>query len=84
MDWPPTPAQLDQRFYFQFGAACERGQQFKAAEEYLQKCIDLAPDFGEALNYLGYMLADRGQQLPRARDLDRKSRQARTQERRLS
>jgi tetratricopeptide (TPR) repeat protein len=68
-----APGLLDQRFYFQFGAACERDKQYKAAEEYLQKCIDRAPDFGEALNYLGFMLADIGQQLPRARELIEKA-----------
>jgi tetratricopeptide (TPR) repeat protein len=67
------PARLDQRFYFQFGAACERDHSYKQADEYLQKCIDLAPDFAEALNYLGYMLADLGQQLPRARALIEKA-----------
>jgi len=67
------PSRLDQRFYFQFGAACEQARQYKQAEEYLQKCIDRAPDFGEALNYLGYMLADRGEQLPRARVLIEKA-----------
>jgi tetratricopeptide (TPR) repeat protein len=68
-----APSLLDQRFYFQFGAACERDKQYKAAEEYLQKCIDRAPDFGEALNYLGFMLADLGQELPRARALIEKA-----------
>jgi tetratricopeptide (TPR) repeat protein len=67
------PARLDQRFYFQFGAACEQDHNYKQAEEYLQKCINLAPDFAEALNYLGYMLADRGEQLPRARTLIEKA-----------
>jgi tetratricopeptide (TPR) repeat protein len=67
------PSRLDQRFYFQFGAACERDHSFKQAEEYLQKCINLEPDFAEALNYLGYMLADRGEQLPRARALIEKA-----------
>jgi tetratricopeptide (TPR) repeat protein len=67
------PARLDQRFYFQFGAACERDHDYKPAEEYLQKCIGLAPDFAEALNYLGYMLADRSEQLPRARALIEKA-----------
>jgi tetratricopeptide (TPR) repeat protein len=67
------PSRLDQRFYFQFGAACERGHAYAQAEEYLQKCVGLAPDFAEALNYLGYMLADRGQQLPRARGLIEKA-----------
>jgi tetratricopeptide (TPR) repeat protein len=67
------PSQLDFRFYFQLGEACERNQQFKQADEYLQKCINLSPDFGEAINYLGYMLADRGEQLPRARTLIEKA-----------
>jgi tetratricopeptide (TPR) repeat protein len=67
------PSLLDQRFYFQFGAACERDKQFKPAEEYLQKCIDRQPDFAEALNYLGFMFADLGQQLPRARTLIEKA-----------
>jgi tetratricopeptide (TPR) repeat protein len=65
--------QLDYRFYFQFGEAYERNQQYKQADENLQKCINLSPDFGEALNYLGYMLADRGEQLPRARALIEKA-----------
>jgi tetratricopeptide (TPR) repeat protein len=64
---------LDYRFYYQFGEACERNQEYKRADEYLQKCIDLNPEFGEALNYLGYMLADRGEQLPRARTLIEKA-----------
>jgi tetratricopeptide (TPR) repeat protein len=67
------PSALDFRFYFHFGEACERCQQYKRADEYLQKCINLSPDFGEALNYLGYMLADRGEQLPRARTLIEKA-----------
>ncbi len=67
------PDVLDYRFYFQFGEACERHQEYKRADEYLQKCITLSPDFGEALNYLGYMLADRGEQLPRARALIEKA-----------
>jgi tetratricopeptide (TPR) repeat protein len=67
------PSSLDYRFYFQYGEACERNQEYKRADEYLQKCINLSPDFGEALNYLGYMLADRGEQLPRARALIEKA-----------
>jgi tetratricopeptide (TPR) repeat protein len=67
------PGLLDYRFYFQFGEASERNQEYKRAEEYLQKCINLSPDFSEGLNYLGYMLADRGEQLPRARALIEKA-----------
>jgi tetratricopeptide (TPR) repeat protein len=67
------PNALDYRFYFQFGEACERNQDLKRADECLQKCINLSPDFSEALNYLGYMLADSGQQLLRARALIEKA-----------
>jgi tetratricopeptide (TPR) repeat protein len=67
------PTRLDERFYFRFGAACERDHAYKQAEEYLQKCVVLAPNFAEALNYLGYMLADLGQQLPRAHQLIEKA-----------
>jgi len=62
-----SPARLDRQFYFQIGAACERAHQFKPAEDYLQKCIDMSPDDAEALNYLGFMWADRGEHLPKAR-----------------
>jgi tetratricopeptide (TPR) repeat protein len=62
-----NPARLDRQFYFQIGAACERAHQFKKAEDYLQKCIDMGPDNAEALNYLGFMWADRGEHLAKAR-----------------
>lgn len=68
-----TPSVADYWFYFQFGEACERDQDYKRAAENLQKCIDLNPNFGEGLNYLGYMLADRGEQLPRAKSLIEKA-----------
>jgi tetratricopeptide (TPR) repeat protein len=64
-----NPALLDKSFYFEVGAAYERNHQYPEADQYLQKAIDLDPDFAEALNYLGYMLADRGEQLERARSL---------------
>ena len=60
---------LDKAFYFELGAAYERNQQFAEADHYLQKAIDLDPHFAEALNYLGFMWADRGEQLDRARVL---------------
>jgi len=64
-----APALLDKNFYFEIGAACERNRQFTEADQYLQKAVDADPGFAEALNYLGYMLADRGEQLERARSL---------------
>jgi tetratricopeptide (TPR) repeat protein len=59
--------------YFQLGAACERNGDFSRAEVYLEKCLRLSPDAAEALNYLGYMWAERGVQLDRARELIEKA-----------
>jgi tetratricopeptide (TPR) repeat protein len=67
------PGLLDSQFYYNYGEACERNQEYKRADEYLQKSINLNPDFALALNYLGYMLADRGEQLSRARALIEKA-----------
>ncbi|HXJ60523.1 MAG TPA: tetratricopeptide repeat protein [Verrucomicrobiae bacterium] len=58
---------LTHTFYFQLGSAYERTQKFKEAETYFRKALDLAPDFAEALNYLGYMWAERGENLEEAR-----------------
>lgn len=60
---------LNQAFYFQLGAAYERNKQFTEAERYFRKCLELAPDYSIALNYLGYMWAEQGENLEEARDL---------------
>jgi tetratricopeptide (TPR) repeat protein len=62
-----NPSRLDRQFYFQMGAVYERNHQWEQAADYLQKCIDLGPDDAEALNYLGFMWADRGEHLAKAR-----------------
>ena len=59
--------------YFQLGAACERNGNYVRAEACLEKCLRLSPDSAEALNYLGYMWADRGTKLDRARELIEKA-----------
>lgn len=63
------PKLLDRDFYFQLGACYERTGDYARAEECFEKCLALAPDWPEALNYLGYMWADRGQKLDRAREM---------------
>ena len=63
------PDALDFRFYFQVGSVLERGGHGPEAEKYLLKSIELKPDFDEALNYLGYMWADLGTNLPKALEL---------------
>jgi tetratricopeptide (TPR) repeat protein len=63
-----NPARLTYDFYFQFGAACERNHDYKEAEKNFLKCIDQSPDGPEALNYLGFMWAEHGENLEKARD----------------
>ena len=54
-------------FYFQLGSACERAGRWGEGEKYLLKSLKLSPDSPEALNYLGYMYAERGTNLTQAR-----------------
>jgi len=63
------PKLLDREFYYQVGACYERTGDFAHAEEYFQKCLQISPDWPEACNYLGYMWAEHGTNLDRARDL---------------
>jgi tetratricopeptide (TPR) repeat protein len=67
------PRQLTESFYCQVGATCERKGDYAAAEDYFQKSLNLAPDFAEALNDLGYMWAEHGMKLDKARDLIEKA-----------
>jgi len=67
------PARLDARFYFQKGAALERGKEFALAEEAFRKSLKLNPEFAGALNYLGYMWAERGKNLKEARQFIEKA-----------
>ncbi len=60
---------LNQGFFFQLGAALERHGDREQAARYFEKCLELAPDFHEAMNYLGYMWAEQGENLERAREL---------------
>jgi tetratricopeptide (TPR) repeat protein len=60
---------LNHLFYFQLGATYERMKQTAEAEKCFLKTLDLAPDFPEALNYLGYMWAERNVNLDEARKL---------------
>ena len=57
---------LNHVFYYQLGAAYERGQRYEEAEKYLRKAIAISPDFSEGLNYLGYMWAEKGIKLTEA------------------
>lgn len=56
-------------FYHQFGAALERKGDYSEAVKYLQKALELDPEFADAANHLGYMWAERGENLDRAHEL---------------
>ena len=60
---------LNHTFYFQVGSTYERAGQIAEAEKYFQKSLQLSPNFAECLNYLGYMWADRGTNLTKAREM---------------
>ncbi|HUR45159.1 MAG TPA: tetratricopeptide repeat protein [Candidatus Saccharimonadales bacterium] len=64
---------LNHIFYYQLGAAYERGQRLEEAEKYLRKAISMSPDFSEGLNYLGYMWAEKGIKLAEAQEMIEKA-----------
>lgn len=53
----------DTSITFQLGAAFEKQKKFSEAEAVFRQLIARAPEHAPALNYLGYMLADRGVRL---------------------
>ncbi len=59
--------------YFMRGAMFEKMKKYSASETEFRKVIDLNPKNSGALNYLGYMLADRGERLEEAKDMIRKA-----------
>lgn len=59
---------LDASFYFWYGAATERDQQYERAEHLFHECIKRDPDNAEAYNYLAYMWAEQGIKLDQALD----------------
>jgi tetratricopeptide (TPR) repeat protein len=55
--------------FFMRGAMYERLKKLDASEAEFRKVLDLDPDSAGALNYLGYMLADRGVRLDEAQKM---------------
>jgi tetratricopeptide (TPR) repeat protein len=55
--------------YFMRGAMYERLKKFDASEAEFRKVLELDPDSASALNYLGYMLADRNVRLDEAQKM---------------
>ena len=64
---PSTGGDEDSRYIlFLRGALEERQKHYDAAEEQFRKILSIDPNNSMTLNYLGYMLADRGLKLPDA------------------
>ncbi|WP_321473752.1 tetratricopeptide repeat protein [uncultured Paludibaculum sp.] len=62
-----------ENIHFLRGAMYERQKKFDLAEEEFRKSLKMNPQSAAALNYLGYMLADRNVRLPEALDMIKKA-----------
>ena len=60
------PEVLDAGFYYEYGAASEQAGQPTRSEAALKRALQLNPGHHPSLNYLGYMWAERGQNLREA------------------
>ena len=71
----PLTTKTEDRTYLLFlkGALAERQKHFEPAEQFFRQALELDPSSAMTLNYLGYMLADRGIRLPEALKLIRKA-----------
>jgi tetratricopeptide (TPR) repeat protein len=61
------------QLYFMRGAMLERQKKYEASEAAFRKVLELDPDYAGALNYLGYMLADRNVRLDEAYEMIKKA-----------
>ncbi len=83
--WPDAEAALDkanelstkleekQEIAFLRASGYERQKKYQEAEDLFRKIIKDAPDNSAALNYLGYMMADRGENLEEALGMIKKA-----------
>ena len=71
----PITTKKDDQVYLLFlkGGLEERQKHLEPAEQYFRQALDLDPNNAMVLNYLGYMLADKGMRLPEALKLIRKA-----------
>jgi tetratricopeptide (TPR) repeat protein len=71
----PLSTRTEDKAYLFFlkGALAERQKHYEPAEQYFRQALDLDPSSAMTLNYLGYMLADKGARLPEALKLIRKA-----------
>lgn len=71
----PLSTKKDDKVYVLFlrGASAERQKHYEPAEGYFRQALALDPSNAMVLNYLGYMLADKGTKLTEALQLIRKA-----------
>ncbi len=84
-NWPEMGKALDQaeklaaskedkeNIYFMRGAMYERMKKYDEAEAEFRKVLEINPDNSSAMNYLGYMFADRNVRLQEAESLIKKA-----------
>lgn len=63
----------DERVYFLQGALFEKQKKFGEAEQQFRKALEIDADNAAVLNYLGFILADRGMKLEEAATLTQKA-----------
>jgi tetratricopeptide (TPR) repeat protein len=71
------PAAADWVVFYARGSVLERLGQWPRAEADMNRALELSPDQPYVLNFLGYSLADRNENLPLAQDMLQKAMKAR-------
>ncbi len=66
-------AERDAEVYFTMGFLHGERRQRALAREFMDKALELRPDYADALNYIGYDLADHGENLDEAERLVRRA-----------
>jgi tetratricopeptide (TPR) repeat protein len=59
--------------FFMDGALAERQKHYEQAEQYFHQALEIDPANAGTLNYLGFMLADKGNRLPEALKMTQKA-----------
>jgi tetratricopeptide (TPR) repeat protein len=65
---PVAARRLLPQFYFWYGSVCEQAGRMTDAERLMERCVALDPEFAQALNYLAYVWAEKGDNLDKALD----------------
>ncbi len=71
------PQQSDWVVFYDRGTALERAHEWPRAQADMNRALELSPDQPFVLNFLGYAMADRNENLPLARDMIERALRAR-------